>query len=99
MLIPRTHAWSPVHKRLIVGAAVLALIGLGAFVYNYERNHRLPADSVLFGTWEAVMPHGMDSTDWMDLRPDHTVVWSSYSVAGYLVDSATARGCPVRPPP
>jgi hypothetical protein len=28
----------------------------------------------------------MDSTDWMALKPDHTVVWSSFSVADYKIE-------------
>jgi hypothetical protein len=86
MLLPRTHAWSSAQKRLIVGAVVCTLIGASFLVYHFERHHRLPDDSILFGTWEMVTPHGMDSTDWMALKPDHTVVWSSFSVADYKID-------------
>ena len=86
MLLPSSHPWTQRQKRLIVGSAVLALCAVFALVCHYERYHRLPDDSVLFGTWEMVIPHGMDSTDWMALKPDHTVVWSSFSVADYKID-------------
>jgi hypothetical protein len=81
MLFPRTHAWSPVQKWLIVGAAVCALIGASVLVYHFERDHRLPDDSILFGTWET---RSNITTDWMTLKPDHTLVWSSYNGANTI---------------
>jgi hypothetical protein len=74
MLFPRTHSWSPVQKWLIVVAAGCALIGGSVLVYHFERGHRLPADDILFGTWE--MQTNV-STVRITLKRDHTLVWSN----------------------
>jgi hypothetical protein len=54
MLFPRSHAWTPLQKALITLAVVTALAAFTAAVYRYERYHRGPDDSVLFGTWQCV---------------------------------------------
>jgi hypothetical protein len=50
MLLPRSRTWTPLQKRLIIGAAVVALALCGVGVYTYERYYRV-TDSVLVGTW------------------------------------------------
>ena len=70
MLLPRTRSWSRTQRLLIIGVAVLALGFLGAVVYSYERYHRGPNESVLFGTWqcgEACYYH-----TYYRFRPDHS---------------------------
>src|SRR6266481_896384 len=54
MLFPRSHVWTPLQKTLITFAAVAALAAFTAAVYSYERYHRGPNESVLFGTWQCV---------------------------------------------
>jgi hypothetical protein len=87
MLTPSERNWSRRQKWLIIGVVALALIVGGALVSSYERYHRLPSDDVLLGTWQMTMPYGMDSTAWMTFPPKHAVILSSFSVAGYQIDS------------
>ena len=54
MLLPRAHSWTGAQRVWIVAAIVLALGVFGAVVYSYERYHRGPNESVLFGTWQCV---------------------------------------------
>ena len=52
-----THYWSRTQKILLIGAGVLAIGAFVAFAYSYERSHRLPDESILFGTWQMTAPH------------------------------------------
>jgi hypothetical protein len=52
MLLPRTHAWTPIQRWLIIVVVAAALVAAGTLVYNYERYHRGPSESVLYGTWQ-----------------------------------------------
>jgi hypothetical protein len=56
-MLTRTHAWSRGQKVLLIGASVLAIGAFVAFAYSYERSHRLPNESILFGTWQMTAPH------------------------------------------
>jgi hypothetical protein len=60
MLLPRSHAWTPVQRWLITTAVVLAIVLFGALVYSYERYDRGPTKSALFGIWRDTTP-AMDS--------------------------------------
>src|SRR5438105_10020711 len=71
MLLPRIHAWAPLRKWLVVIAAAIALAAFGALVYNYERYHRGPTDSVLVGTWEVPVWPGLGDV-YFRLDADHT---------------------------
>lgn len=71
MLFTRSHAWSPLQKWLMVGAAALGLIAFGVLVYSYERYYRGPDDSALFGTWADADPM-WDGTVYYRLNSDHT---------------------------
>jgi len=44
------------------------------------------SEDTFFGTWQLVMPRGMDSTDWITFRRDHSFVWFNFSVAGDKID-------------
>src|ERR1051326_7366049 len=56
-MLTLTHAWSRTQKMLLVGATVLAIGAFMAFAYSYQRSHRLPNESILFGTWQMTAPH------------------------------------------
>src|SRR5216684_1014394 len=88
MLFPRSHTWTRRQKRLIVGSVVLALASFGALVYSYERYHRGPTDSVLFGTWQDTLP-AMDSASYFQFNPDHSLVYFAESMTELIV---VARG-------
>jgi len=42
MLLPRTHAWTPLQKWMIACTVLFAVTGFGAVVYVYERDYRGP---------------------------------------------------------
>ncbi len=42
MLLPRSHAWTPLQKWIIASAVLFAVTGFGAVVYVYERDYRGP---------------------------------------------------------
>jgi hypothetical protein len=52
MLLLRTHAWTPVQRWLIIAVVAAALVSAGTLVYSYERYHRGPSETVLYGTWQ-----------------------------------------------
>ncbi len=54
MLIPRSHVWTPLQKRLILLAVVSGIGAFGGFIYNYERYHRELREADLVGTWTRV---------------------------------------------
>jgi hypothetical protein len=56
-MLTLTHSWSRTQKMLLIGATVLAIGAFVAFAYTYERSHRLPDESILFGTWQMTAPH------------------------------------------
>jgi hypothetical protein len=84
MLMPRSHAWSPQKKRLIVSGAVFAIALFAALVFVYERYHRGPSDSVFFGTWQR--SQGGDAATFVRFSADHTVVGFSDGIGGPMVD-------------
>ena len=47
MLLPRSHAWTPLRKWLIVSATIVGLVVCCACIYNYERYHRGPGEEQL----------------------------------------------------
>jgi hypothetical protein len=69
MLFPRTHAWTPLQKWLIVTTAITLIALCGAGIYYYERHSRT-TDSVLVGTW-AFPPLGGDDI-YFRLDSNHT---------------------------
>jgi hypothetical protein len=71
MLLPRSHAWTPLQRWLITATVVLAIVSFGTLVYSYERYHRGPSESALFGTWEDTTP-AMDSVAYYRFNADHT---------------------------
>jgi hypothetical protein len=71
MLLPRSHAWTPRQRWLITTAVVLAIVLFGALVYSYERYHRGPGESALFGTWRDTSA-AMDSVAYYRFNADHT---------------------------
>ena len=89
MLFARSHVWTRLQKRLIIGASVI-LIALSCIgIYAFERFHGLPSDSVLVGTWQMTMPYGMDSVTWVKFGSDHVAIWFSDSIAGFQEDFRT----------
>jgi hypothetical protein len=52
MLFLLAHSWTRRQRWLIVAALALAVGAFSAVVYSYERYHRGPNESVLFGTWQ-----------------------------------------------
>jgi hypothetical protein len=69
MLLPRSHAWTPLQKWLIVTIAIVALALCGAGIYIYERSCRV-TDAVLVGTWAFPTIFGDDIH--FHLGTDHT---------------------------
>jgi hypothetical protein len=60
-----------VQRWLITTAVVFAIVLFGAHVYSYERYHRGPTESALFGTWRDTTP-AMDSVAYYRFNADHT---------------------------
>ena len=89
MLFPRPHSWTPRQKRLIAGGAIMAVIVFGVLVYSYERYHRGPSESALFGTWETTW---FDSPElyYLQFRADQT--FSVYSSPTIDEETAFATG-------
>src|ERR1700726_4983412 len=69
MLFPRSHAWTPLQKWLIISSVVILVAAFSMVVYTYERHYRGPSDEVLVGTWR--FP-GLDEDIYFPLRSDHT---------------------------
>ena len=69
MLLPRSHAWTPLQKWLIVCITVTVLALCGAGIYYYERHSRT-TDNVLVGTWAFPPLGGGDM--YVRLNSDHT---------------------------
>jgi hypothetical protein len=53
-------------------AQITALLCVSVLLHACDS--RTP-ESALFGTWRITMPFGMDTTDWLALKSDHTFVW------------------------
>jgi hypothetical protein len=70
MLLPRTHAWTPLQKWLILTSIVVLLAAFSILVYSYERYYRGPSDAVLVGTWRFPPLGGGDT--YFHLSSDHT---------------------------
>ena len=70
MLLPRTHAWTPAQRWLIIALVASALVSVGALVYSYERYHRGPSETVLYGTWQVPL-EGVDDV-YLQFNPDWT---------------------------
>ena len=69
MLLPRSHARTPLQKWLIVSAAVAILLMCGVGIYWYECYYRGATERALFGTWEQLTD---DGRSYYALKPDHT---------------------------
>lgn len=74
ILIPRTSAWTLRQRRLIIAGVLFAFVLFGALIYGYERYHRGPSESVLYGTWQDTTP-AMDTVSYFQFRPDHTLLF------------------------
>jgi hypothetical protein len=76
MLIPRSHAWTPLQKWLIIGSAVAVLALCAAFIYQYERHFRGPTEAVFVGTWQEFVHDpwgpGVAGGSYTSFKPDHT---------------------------
>ena|SRR5438874_12207497 len=70
MLLPRTHAWTPLQKWLIFTSIVVVVAAFSIAVYSYERYYRGPSDDVLVGTWRFPPLGGGDT--YFRLNADHT---------------------------
>ena len=70
MLMPRSHAWTPLQKWLILACIVVVLGAFSIAVYKYERYYRGPSDDVLVGTWR--FPPLGDDDIYFHLSSDHT---------------------------
>src|ERR1700730_9508955 len=68
MLLPRSHAWTPFQKWLIVTTAITLTTLCGVGIYCYERHCRT-ADGVLVGTWAFPLD---DNDIYFRLDADHT---------------------------
>jgi hypothetical protein len=71
MLMPRSHAWTPARKSLIIAAALLAIAVVCAAVYSYERYYRGPGEEAFYGTWQD-FDFFSDEPVYFDFRPDNT---------------------------
>jgi hypothetical protein len=56
-MLTRTHSWSPTQKVLLMAVTAVAITAFVSFAYSYQRSHRLPNESILFGTWQMTAPH------------------------------------------
>ena len=95
-MVTRTHAWSRTQKVLLIGASAVALCGFVAFAYSYERSHRLPDESILFGTWQMTAPLDAHSSTILGLHDIvglwdgkrhsywHSGSWARYDTAEQL---------------
>ena len=72
MLIPRSHAWTPVQKLLLGFSVVLGLTTVVALVYIYERDQRGLREDALVGTW-VHQPANSESL-YYDFRRDGTLI-------------------------
>ncbi len=88
MLFPRSHAWTPRQKWLLTTIVCLALVTVGTLVYVYERYHRGPSESALFGTWEATS-YAAGAPIYYQFRSDHAVLisWSAAMDERSLIDT------------
>jgi hypothetical protein len=86
MLIPRSHAWTPPQRYLLIGVAGIAVVAFGALVYSYERHYRGPSRAALVGTWQDMTP-GMDSdiATYYRFKPDGTFDLLAGGTAGLSV--------------
>jgi hypothetical protein len=73
MLFPRSHAWTRLQKWLIACSVVLAIGVFALVVYTYERYHRGPDDSIIFGTWLNPITVA-DEPSYYEFRSDHRFV-------------------------
>jgi hypothetical protein len=72
MLLPRSYAWTRRQRWLIVACAVIALVGLSAVVYAYERYYRGPDYHFFIGTWRGELEClGENRTEYR-FKADHT---------------------------
>jgi hypothetical protein len=71
MLFSRSHAWTQLQKRLIVGGVLAGAILCAAGIYEYERAYRGPSESAFYGTWQ-IPDSVLDSAAYLEFRPDHT---------------------------
>ena len=79
MLLPRTHTWTPAQRWLIIAVVASALVSISTLVYSYERYHRGPSDTVLYGTWKALL---FGDFYLLEFDPDRTFSISLSSAPG-----------------
>jgi hypothetical protein len=72
MLLPRSYAWTPLQKWLIVTAAVLVVAAAAASIYYYERHYRGPSDTVFVGTWQEFDESLPDGGWYYTFNSDHS---------------------------
>src|SRR5436305_4748776 len=73
MLLPRSHAWTPVQKWLIAGGALIAVGLCATFTYHYEGHNRGPPEAAFFGTWEKFDPVMLpEGGSYYSFKPDHS---------------------------
>jgi hypothetical protein len=89
-MLTRTHSWSPTQKVLLIAVTAVAIAAFVSFAYSYQRSHRLPNESILFGTWQMTAPHdeyvlGLHDIVglWDGVRRDHwhSGSWIRYNAA------------------
>lgn len=71
MLFPRSHAWTPLQRWLIIAAAASALLLFSALVCGYERYYRGPGEEAIYGTWE-VRDFPLDEPVYFQFNADQT---------------------------
>ena len=74
--MPRSHAWTPLQKWLIVLGALIAAASCAAVIYQYERHFRGPTDAAFVGTWEEFIHDPwvppVAGGSYTSFKPDHT---------------------------
>jgi hypothetical protein len=76
MLLPRTHVWTSLQRRLIIGAGLIGLMCFAMLVYSYERYHRGPTESAFVGIW-GINGSIEDPLIYIEFRANHTFSMST----------------------
>ena len=90
LAFPYTHRWSRLQKALIIATAVLAFATLVVASYRQHQSHRLPHESILYGTWQMIAPHDTYTLGLYDViglddgrySPWHGGMWVRDNTAG-----------------
>ena len=97
---PYTHSWSRLQKALIIATTVVAFAGVVVASYRHHRSHRLPHESILFGTWQMTAPHDSyilglyDAVGLIDANANprwHSGLWIRYD-AGERMEGYSEMG-------